>query len=149
MPVENLLKRNGSEIVSIESKLSVADAIDEMAQNAVSALIVMQDNHPIGIFAERDVLRCHLQNKNTPFNRINIKAAMTKRLIVADADDEISTAMAMMIQAGIRHLPVMKNKSLRGMLTISDLVKHQIGTLTAEVHYLQEYISDLHEAGLD
>jgi IMP dehydrogenase len=149
MRVEQLLIEKGHEIVSIESHATVADAINDMAQKMASALIVMETGRPVGIFAERDVLRCHLQHKTTPFSDINITAAMTKKLIVADSNDEISTAMATMIQADIRHLPVIKDKTLIGMLTISDLVKHQIGALTAELHYLQDYITDLHDAELD
>jgi signal-transduction protein with cAMP-binding, CBS, and nucleotidyltransferase domain len=54
-----------------------------------------------------------------------------------------------MIQADIRHLPVVEDRRISGMLTISDLVKHQVGELTAELHYLQEYISDLQDAVQD
>lgn len=149
MHVEDLLARKGLEIVSIQSTASVENAIDTMSKYQASALIVMKDEQPLGIFAERDVLKCHLQNRTAAFSEINIKAAMSGRLIVAEAEDEISTAMAMMIKADIRHLPVIKNKVLIGMLTISDLVEYHIGNLTAELHYLQEYISDLQQAELD
>lgn len=149
MHVEDLLARKGLEIVSIQSSASVENAIDKMSKYRVSALIVMKDVQPLGIFAERDVLKCHLQDREAAFSEINIKAAMSGRLIVAKADDKISTAMAMMIKADIRHLPVIKNKVLIGMLTISDLVEYHIGNLTAELHYLQEYISDLQQAELD
>jgi signal-transduction protein with cAMP-binding, CBS, and nucleotidyltransferase domain len=54
-----------------------------------------------------------------------------------------------MIQADIRHLPVVKDQQIVSMLTISDLVKHHVGELTAELHYLQEYITDLQDAVQD
>ena len=149
MRVENLLAQKNREIVSIKSSATVEDAIDALTQKGVSALIVVENDQPVGIFAERDVLRCHLQNREVPFSEIHIKTAMSDQLIVAESQDEISAAMAMMIKADIRHLPVIKNKVLIGMLTISDLVEHQIGSLTAELHYLQDYITDLHEAELD
>ena len=149
MKVETLLQEKGLKIYSIPSTASVEDAIDEMAKNNISALVVMEGRRPVGIFAERDVLRCHLQDRTAAFSNIKVKAAMSDRLIVAETGDDISTAMAMMIKADIRHLPVIKNQSLIGMLTISDLVKHQIGTLTAELHYLQDYITDLQEADID
>ena len=57
--------------------------------------------------------------------------------------------MAMMIKADIRHLPVVEDRRIVSMLTISDLVKHHVGELTAELHYLQEYITDLQDAVQD
>lgn len=149
MLVKDLLLQKGFKIFSIQSAATVEDAIDDMSKHKASALIVMEENRPVGIFAERDVLRCHLQNRAADFSDINIVAAMSNKLIVAEAEDKISTAMAMMIKADIRHLPVIKNKVLIGMLTISDLVEYQIGTLTAELHYLQDYITDLQQAEQD
>ena len=149
MRVEELLKKRGHEVVSIHASATVAEAITDMAQKQVSALIVMDNDIPVGIFAERDVLRCHLRDRNKPFAEICVSQAMSRNLIVSESEDDISAAMAVMIKADIRHLPVIKNKKLIGILTISDLVEHQIGTLTAELHYLQEYITDLHDAELD
>ena len=149
MRVEELLKKRGQEIVSIQASATVEEAITDMAQKQVSALIVMDNDIPVGIFAERDVLRCHLRDRSKPFTEILVSQAMSSDLIVSESEDDISAAMAVMIKADIRHLPVIKNKKLIGILTISDLVEHQIGTLTAELHYLQEYITDLHDAELD
>ena len=149
MRVEDLLTKKGRNIVSIDASATVEDAINDLIQKKISALIVMESKDPVGIFAERDVLRCHLRGQVKPFNAISVREAMSGKLIVAESNDEISTAMAMMIKADIRHLPVIKNKELIGMLTISDLVEHQIGTLTAELHYLHEYNADLLDAELD
>ena len=80
---------------------------------------------------------------------MTVEEAMTSKLIVAEPEEEVSAAMATMIKAGIRHLPVIENGRIIGMLTIGDLVEHQVGTLTAEIHYLQDYISDLHDADQD
>ncbi len=149
MRVEELLKKKGRKIVSIHPDASVEDAIDAMATQKVGALIVMDGEIPVGIFAERDVLRSYLRHRDGSFAAVGVREAMSSELIVAESADEINRAMAMMIKAGIRHLPVIKNRKLIGMLSIGDLVEHHIGTLTAELHYLQEYISDLHNAGLD
>jgi IMP dehydrogenase len=149
MHVEELVNKKGREIVSIQAGATVEEAITDMAAKKVSALIVMENDIPVGIFAERDVLRCHLKDRDKPFTEIYVNEAMSSKLIVSESEDEISAAMAMMIKADIRHLPVIKDKELIGILTISDLVEHQIGTLTAELHYLQEYITDLHNAELD
>jgi IMP dehydrogenase len=74
---------------------------------------------------------------------------MTRQLVVAEPDEELSEAMATMLQADIKHLPVVSEGRIVGILTLAALVRRQIGNLTAELHYLQDYISDLHEAGRD
>lgn len=151
MRVEELLDGNNerNRIHTVGADADLESAIAEMARTGTSALIVMDGDLPVGILAERDVLRCHLRNRDRDFREIPVRQAMTERLIVANAGDPVSDAMAVMIQADIRHLPVVRNRALAGMLTLGDLVRRQVGALTAEIHYLQEYISDLQEAGLD
>ena len=149
MRLEQLLAEKGRGIVRVADTQSVAQAIEKMVAEQSSALIVTRGDQPVGIFAERDVLRCHLSYPERPLSAIRLSEAMSGKLIVAEAGDEVRTAMAMMIKADIRHLPVIKDNALVGMLTISDLVEHQIGTLEAELHYLQDYICDLQDARED
>jgi IMP dehydrogenase len=150
MRVEELLDgENRNRIHTIAADADLETAIAEMDRTGASALIATDADRPVGILAERDVLRCHLRNRNRTFEEIRVAEAMTARLIVANADDPVSDAMSVMIQADIRHLPVIQDRRLAGMLTLGDLVRRQVGALTAEIHYLQEYISDLQEAGLD
>lgn len=149
MKIRDLMTEKGRSVETIGADATVEDAIRQMAQTRGGALIVVEDDHPVGIFAERDVLRCHLKDSALHFYDIRIRDAMTNKLIVAEPDEEIETAMATMIQADIRHLPVIEDRQIVCMLTISDLVKRQIGDLKAELHYLQDYISDLQEATRD
>ncbi|HIJ20977.1 MAG TPA: CBS domain-containing protein [Deltaproteobacteria bacterium] len=74
---------------------------------------------------------------------------MTQKLIVARPEDGIDTSISLMIKAGIKHLPVVENGQLIGILGFCDLVQHQVGALSSELHYLEEYLDDLHEAGKD
>ena len=76
MCVEDLLKKKGREIVSIHAGATVEDAISDMAQKKVSALIVMEGAIPLGIFAERDVLRCHLRDREKPFTGIRVSSLL-------------------------------------------------------------------------
>ena len=98
-----------------------------MTEQGASALIVMDGQQPVGIFTERDVLRCHVAWRGRLFREMPLKEAMVDKLIVAKPDDLVSSAMAMMIQADIRHLPVVEDQRISAMLTISDLVKHHVG----------------------
>ncbi len=149
MQVETLLQEKGLKAHFLPTTATLEQAIDEMSLRKVGALVVIEGEELVGILTEKDVLRCYLQNRNTDFSDIKIKSAMNDRLIIAQAEEHVSAAMAMMIEAGIRHLPVIKKRSLIGMLTISDLMEHQIGTLTAELHYLQDYILELQNADID
>jgi CBS domain-containing protein len=143
MIVRDLLHQKRRLFHVIPSRQTVEDAIVLMTERRATALIVMNDALPVGIFTERDVLRCHVTWRYRRFREIPLSEAMTKNLIVARPHDLVSSAMAMMIKAGIRHLPVVEDHRIAGMLTISDLVKSHVGELTAELHYLQEYIIDL------
>lgn len=149
MIVRDLLEKKGRSVTTIDSRKSVDAAVDRMASAGVSALIVTENERPVGIFAERDLLRTYLRDKNTPFAQVPLAEAMTNRLISAGPEDSIGTVMALMLQAGIRHLPVIENDALVGMLTIDDLVQNRLDSLDAEVHHLKDYIADLHDAGHD
>ena len=149
MKVRELVAEMNRPVNTIDAEQTVEDAISQMAGARASALIVMQAGQPAGIFAERDVLRCHLENRSRPFDAVTVGEAMTRKLIVAEPEEAVSAAMATMIKSGIRHLPVIENERIVGMLTIGDLVEHQVGTLTAEIHYLQDYITDLQDADRD
>lgn len=149
MHVHDVMKHKRRLVHTIAAKRTVEDAIVQMTEHRTSALIVMAAETPVGIFTERDVLRCHVAWRQRLFREMPLAEAMTDNLIVAQPDDLVSSAMAMMIQADIRHLPVVEDQRIAVMLTISDLVKHHVGELTAELHYLQEYITDLQDAVQD
>ena len=149
MRVGDVIKQKRRVVHTISARLTAEDAIVQMTQQQTSALIVMDGETPVGIFTERDVLRCHVAWRHRLFRQMPLDEAMTAKLIVAQPDDLVSSAMAMMIKADIRHLPVVENQRIACMLTISDLVKHHVGELTAELHYLQDYITDLQDAVQD
>lgn len=149
MRVRDAIKQKRRPIHTISAEKSAEDAIVQMTERQTSAIIVMDGDRPVGIFTERDVLRCHVAWRHRRFREMPLTEAMTGQLIVARPEDLVSSAMAMMIKADIRHLPVVEDGRIAAMLTISDLVKHHVGELTAELHYLQEYITDLHDAVQD
>ncbi|WP_419657943.1 CBS domain protein [Desulfosarcina variabilis str. Montpellier] len=149
MRVQDVMKQAIRTVHTIPVEKTAEDAIVQMTEQQTSALIVMDGEKPVGIFTERDVLRCHVAWRGRLFREMPLREAMVAKLIVAQPEDLVSSAMAMMIQADIRHLPVVKDRQIAAMLTISDLVKHHVGELTAELHYLQEYITDLQDAVQD
>jgi signal-transduction protein with cAMP-binding, CBS, and nucleotidyltransferase domain len=149
MRVRELLQDKGMALHIIPGDFTVREAISFMGGKNTSALIVAQGDQPMGIFTERDVIRCHLKHGEGAISEVNIQQAMTNKLIVAEPNDQIDKTLSLMIQTDIRHLPVTEDGKIIGMLSIRDLIQHYITSLTAELKYLQDYIADLQEAGRD
>lgn len=149
MEVLALLKDKARTVLKIASNQTVDDAICLMTSGKVSALLVTENDQPAGIFSERDVLHIYLRNKSTAFSEIILENVMTRDLMVAASQDTVIAVMGRMIKADITHLPVVAEKRIIGMLTLKDLMQHQIDSLTDEIHQLKDYIADLHEAGQD
>ena len=149
MRVQDLLAQKGRSIHTIAADQSIDDAINLMTAMKVSALIVTSNHQPVGIFAERDVLRAYLKYRNTAFAKISMQQAMTDRLITVGPDDDVRSITQMMLRENIRHLPVLDDDRLTGMLYMEDVVAHHLNLLDSEILNLKDYINDLHDAGQD
>lgn len=141
MKVKGLLETKSKEVVSINAGDSVENAIRLMHGKKISAVMVNDGDRTIGIFTERDVVRCYISKEGKNFGEIPVKDAMTTNLIVAEQDDDISNIMSVMIEKNIRHLPVIEKGKVIGMLSIRDIIQTQVGKLTSEIHYLRDYIT--------
>jgi IMP dehydrogenase len=149
MKVNDLLEECSSHFHSIAQDQTVEQAIKQMSAYTVSALVVITEEVSQGIFTERDLLRCHILFPDKDIREIPVKDVMTKKLIVAETNDTIEDAMKMMIKAKIRHLPVISEGRIKGVLNLENLVKKHVGDLTKELHYMRDYISDLQDAAHD
>ena len=143
------LKDKTRRVHTIASSQTVEDAICLMANSKVSALLVTENDQPTGIFSEGDVFKSLLKNKSATFTEIKLEDAMTRNLLLAEPKDPIMAVLDKMVEADITHLPVIEEKKIIGMLTLKDLMQHQIDSLTDEIHQLKDYIADLYEAGQD
>jgi len=141
MKVRDLLDSKGKDIVSIDANSSVDDAIKSMHGKKISAIMATELGKTVGIFTERDVVRCYLSTNGKSFKDIKIKDAMVSNLIVAVPDDELHDISAIMVEKNIRHLPVFENNKVVGMLSIRDIIQTHVKKLTSEIHYLKDYIS--------
>ena len=149
MKVKNCIEDCASHFHTIEQDQSVENALRLMSGYNVSALVVMDKEVSKGIFTERDLVRCHIIFSDKDIKEISVKEVMTSKLIVAEPNDTIEDAMGMMIKAKIRHLPVVSDGQIKGVLSLEDLVKKNLSVLNKELHYLQDYISDLQDAAHD
>jgi IMP dehydrogenase len=141
MKVRALLESKGKDIVSIDAQNSVEDAIRSMHARKISALMVTDDGKTVGIFTERDVVRSYIASNGKSFKDMNVKDFMVSNLIVAVPEDELNDISAIMVEKNIRHLPVLENNRVVGMLSIRDIIQTQVSKLHSEIHYLKDYIT--------
>ena len=141
MKVRDLLETKGKDTVSIDVSSSVDDAIRSMHARKISALMVMENAKTVGIFTERDVVRSYIAANGKSFKEISVRDSMIKDLIVAVPDEDIHEVSATMVEKNIRHLPVVENGRVIGMLSIRDIIQTQVTKLTTEIHYLKDYIT--------
>jgi signal-transduction protein with cAMP-binding, CBS, and nucleotidyltransferase domain len=146
MKLKELINSLESSVVQIKLERTVEDAVNLMANKKKSAVLVMEGDTPRGIFTERDLVRCHTFFPDKPLCMVPLDSVMTSSLVVAELQETLEDAMAMMIRANIRHLPVVEKGRVCAMLGLEDLVRRHVGALTKELHYLKDYISTLQDA---
>ena len=138
--IKDLLSSKGGDVWSVTSTSTVFDAIAMMAEKGVGALMVVDDSRPVGILSERDYARKVIlrerSSKDTPVSEI-----MTSPVIHTSSDRSVQECMKLMTGNKIRHLPVMDNDELTGMVSIGDLVKATIDDQQATIEQLERYIA--------
>jgi len=138
--VRNILQYKSQSIYSVDPDTSVLDALKIMMDKNISALLVMEGPELKGIFTERDYARkIILQGKSS--KETKIKEAMTANLEVINPNSSIDYCMQIMTDKHIRHLPIVDNGKVSGMISIGDLVKFVIDDQKQTIEQLQSYIS--------
>jgi CBS domain-containing protein len=137
--VQQLLDDKGHDIQSVHPDDSVFDAIQKLAAANIGSLIVIEDDRPVGIFTERDYARnVILKGKSSPTTQI--REVMTTRVIYVQPSQTVEECMAIMTDKHIRHLPVLRDEKLIGMISIGDLVKSIIADQKFTIEQLQQFI---------
>ncbi len=137
--VQQLLDEKGHDIQSIHPDDSVFDAIQKLANANIGALIVVEDDRPVGIFTERDYARnVVLKGKSSPTTQV--REIMTTRVVYARPEQTVEQCMAVMTDKHIRHLPVLSDEKLIGMISIGDLVKSIIADQKYTIEQLEQFI---------
>jgi len=129
------------EICSISKDQSVRQALILMSEKNIGAIIIVDNNNfPIGIFSERDYARkVILKGKNSKDTLL--EEVMTKELITVTRDYKIDQCMKIMIEKRIRHLPVLENKKIIGIISIGDVLKIMIKEQKELIDHLQKFIT--------
>ena len=138
--VSDLLRIKGNDVHTIESRASVLDAVRRMVDRNVGSLLVLEGDEIAGIITERDYLR-EIVLKGRTSRETPVEAIMTKKVIVVRPEDTVEGCMAIMTEKRIRHLPVLRDGVVDGMISIGDLVRQLSQDQKAEIRYLTDYIT--------
>jgi len=128
-----------NDILSVEPDRPVIDALIIMAEYKIGALLVMQKNKLLGIISERDYAR-EIVLKGKSSKECLIEEVMTKDLITIDANDTYDKGLEIMTENRIRHLPVVENEKVIGMLSLGDLAKETITHQRFLIDQLESFI---------
>ena len=140
MKISDVLRGKGTEVVTISPEATVRELLARLAEHNVGALVVSADGRSVaGIVSERDVVR--LLNGTADAYDVQVSAIMTEQVHTCGPDDLIDNLMRLMTDRRIRHVPVLVDGSLAGIVSIGDVVKTRIGELEFEREQLSNYIS--------
>ena len=120
--VRSVLASKVQGVVSTTPEATVLEAVHQMNEHQIGALVVMDEGQVVGMFTERDVLR--LAGEGTDFETIPVRRAMTGRPLTIAADDDILAASQMMAERKLRHLPVTEDGNLVGIVSMRDVLAY-------------------------
>jgi len=142
MTLRTILHTKGNEVFTTVPHATLEFAIRAMVQHNCGSLVVCNaddDQQMVGIVTERDILRA-LASRQQTLSQITVAEVMTCNVVTGTACSMIPEIMGLMTDHRIRHLPILEEGRLVGIISIGDVVKAQHDELTAENHYLKEYI---------
>lgn len=139
MKLSDILQSKGTQVFTIAPRASMADATAAMLANNCGSLVVCDGGKVVGIITERDVLRA-CADDSRPLVDVYVQELMTRDVVTCSKTDKISDVMGWMTEMRIRHLPVLDNGRLAGIVSIGDVVKAEHSVLSVENQYLKHYI---------
>ncbi|MCH9007716.1 CBS domain-containing protein [candidate division KSB1 bacterium] len=138
--VNQLLKDKGRDVWSVAPDAPVYQALELMAEKNCGAVLVLDQDKMVGILSERDYARKVIlqgkSSKNTP-----VKEIMSSRVVYIRPEQTVEDCMALMTDKRIRHLPVLENRKLVGLISIGDIVRAVISEQEFIIHQLENYIT--------
>lgn len=138
MKVERILERKGREVVTVGPGDTVAQALGLLVRHGIGSLVVVDGSQIQGIVTERDVLT--LVDRGRGLDAASVQEIMTRDLIVAVSDDDVAYLMEIMTRNRVRHLPVVEENRLVGLISIGDVVNAVRQDAEAENRYLRRYV---------
>ena len=139
MKVQEILNSKGDSVHSISPDETLSNAIAKLVECNVGSLVVRDGADMVGIITERDILRACAASKQ-PQDTLAVRDYMSAKVITGVPDDHVEDVMGLMTSRRIRHLPIVHEERLVGIISIGDVVKAHHAKLRMENHYLKTYI---------
>jgi CBS domain-containing protein len=141
MRIADLLRHKGSEVATVAPGTSVESLLGELARHNIGAMVVIDDaGTVVGIVSERDVVR-RLNEHGAGLLEAPVSRIMTRSVVTCDPHETVDSLAAIMTERRIRHMPVVADGRLVGIISIGDVVKSRIEQLESDREQLESYIS--------
>ncbi|MDH3456765.1 MAG: CBS domain-containing protein [Gemmatimonadota bacterium] len=140
--VQDIVGPKGRSVVSIVADDSVLTAARLMNNRGIGCVVVLEDDELVGIFTERDILRRLVAERRDPATT-TIREVMTAPVITCRPEAKIEECAALITERRIRHIPVIDDDGLCGMITSGDILAHQVGEQADTIQYLNNYMFDI------
>jgi CBS domain-containing protein len=137
--LREILQCKGKEIYCVWPRATLQDVVNLLVEHNCGSLLVVEGDQLLGIITERDILRAAAAN-DRPLGERLVRDHMTVDLLTGGPEDGIEEVMGWMTEHRVRHLPVLEEDQLIGIVSIGDIVKAQHHQLSMENHYLKNYI---------
>jgi len=142
MSIAAILSSKGTEVATIAYDAPISEAVAELGGRKIGALLVVDGGEVSGIISERDIIYC-LREHGAQILDWAVSRAMSAPVMHVTPDAEVLHAMALMTQQRIRHLPVIDEGQLKGIVSIGDLVKYRIDRIEREAEAMRAYIQSV------
>lgn len=140
MLVSDILKTKGSEVISTTPQATVAEAVRQLADKRIGSVLVMNGDTIAGILSERDIVHALADIGGDCLNR-SVGDLMTSTVVTCRPNQTIADVMEKMTTGRFRHVPVVNNGQVIGMISIGDVVKYRLAEAQDEVAHLAAYVA--------
>jgi len=137
MTVDSILRQKGVDVAKIAPEASVKSAADWLRAKNVGALVVMKDDVILGLISERDIVHAFSRYGET-VTLMPVKSIMPQALMTVAPDDDLNHVMKLMTRHRVRHMPVLRDRKLVGIVSIGDVVKRRLDDLEIETNVLRD-----------
>ena len=139
-PVSALIERKGSEVHAVTSTITIAEAVAEMNKKRVGCIVVIDEGKIVGIFTERDVLR-RVVGADLNVKSVLVSEVMTNDVLSVTPQTTVEQTMTIFAEKRCRHLPVIEDGKLKGLVSIGDISRWVADVSRAEADHLKNYIA--------
>ena len=137
MNVESILREKGTDVATTDPEASVKRAADWLHARNIGCLVVTRGNSILGVISEREIVHA-LSQYGEQVASMPIKEIMRHGLVSVAPEDDLNRVMKLMTRHRVRHMPVLRNVSLSGIISIGDVVKHRLDGLELEANVLRD-----------